>query len=212
MGVARELSRALKVIRSSSVIWWHNWLVLAALNLAWVVCVVTLALGPPATFGIYRAARQVAHGQEVDFRDLARALRGDFLRSWLWLLVTISVSLGVSLTVRFYQGLGTGWAAGLQFVALLVGVAWFALQLYVLPYVLEQGTTSLRQALKNALFTLLAGPVYTFVLACFVGALLYLGSRLVFLFFLGLPCLIAVLGTCAVRERLATFNVRRRDG
>lgn len=212
MGVTRELGRALEVIRSSSVIWWHNWLVLAALNLAWVVCVATLVLGPPATFGLYRAARQVVRGQEVDVRDLARALRGDFLRSWGWLLVTSGVSLGVLLTVRFYGGLGTGWAVGLGFIALLVGVAWFALQLYVLPYVLEQGTTSLRQGFKNALFTLFAGPVYTFVLACFVGALLLLGTRFVFLFFLGLPCLIAVLGTCAVRERLATFNVRRRDG
>lgn len=206
-----ELRRAVSVIRSSSVLWWRDWLVLAALNLAWVVAWVTLLLGPPATFALYRAAQTVVRGEPLDFRDLVRDLRRDFLKSWLWGLVTLGVSLVIWLTVGFYGQLAAGWTTGLQFVSLLVGMFWLALGLYTLPYLLEGETASLRQAFRNALFTLLASPVYTAVLTGFAWLLLYLGSRFVFLFFLGLPCLIAVLGTVAVQERLTTFKIRRRE-
>lgn len=212
MGIIQEGANALGVIRRSSVLLWRDWVVLAALNLAWAVAWVTLILGPPATLALYRAAALVARGEVVDFRELAGTLRRDFFKSWLWFFVTVGVSLVIALALRFYSRLDVGWASGLGLLSFVVGIFWLALGLYVLPYFIEQESQSLRQAFRNALFTLLASPVYTAVLAGAVGLLLLLGSRLPFLFFLGLPCLVALLGTCAVRERLRTFNVRRPDG
>lgn len=206
-----ELGRSFGVIKTSLAVWWCDWLVLATLNLAWVLCWVTLVLGPPATFAVYRAAQLSVSGQVIDFRELLPFLRRDLPKSWLWLLVNLLIAMGLWLNLQFYLRLDSGWTAWLRFVPLLAGGLWFALQLYALPYLVEQESFSLRQAFRNALFTALASPLYSVVLVCFTGLLLYAGTRLVFLFFLGLPCLIAVLGTCAVKERLATFRVPRRD-
>ncbi len=205
-----ELDRSFRVIKTSLAVWWHDWLALATLNLLWVLCWVTLVLGPPVTFAVYRAAHMSVSGQVPDFRELLPFLCRDMLKSWLWLLVNLLVAMGLWLNLQFYLRFDSGWAAWLRFVPLLAGGLWFALQLYALPYLVEQKTFSLRQAFRNALFTVLASPLYSVVLVCYTGLLLYAGSRLVFLFFLGLPCLIAVLGTCAVKERLATFGVRQR--
>ncbi len=205
-----ELDRSFRVIKTSLAVWWHDWLALATLNLLWVLCWVTLVLGPPATFAVYRAAHMSVSGQVIDSRELLPFLRRDMLKSWLWLLVNLLVAMGLWLNLQFYLRFDSGWAAWLRFVPMLAGGLWFALQLYALPYLVQQKTFSLRQAFRNALFTVLASPLYSVVLVCFTGLLLYAGSRLVFLFFLGLPCLIAVLGTCAVKERLATFGVRQR--
>lgn len=205
-----EPGRSVEVIKTSLAVWWHDWLALATLNLLWILCWVTLVLGPPATFALYRAAHLSVSGQVIDFRELLPFLRRDLLKSWLWLLVNLLIAMGLWLNLQFYLRLDSGWAAWLRFAPLLAGGLWVALQLYALPYLVEQESFSLRRAFRNALFTALASPLYSAVLLCFTGLLLYAGSRLVFLFFLGLPCLVAILGTCAVRERLATFGVRRR--
>lgn len=171
----------------------------------------TLVLGPPATFALYRAAHMSVNGQDIYFRELVLSLRQDLPKSWLWLLVNLLIAMGLWLNLQFYIQFSSGWAVWIQFIPLLTGGLWFALQLYALPYLVEQKTYSLRQAFWNALFTILASPVYSVMLICFVCLLIYAGTRFIFLFFLGLPCLIAVLGTCAVKERLATFRVHQRD-
>lgn len=206
-----ELSRSFKVIRTSLTIWWNDWLPLATLNLGWILCLLTLVLGPPATFAIYRAAHMSVNRQDIYFRELVLLLRHDLLKSWLWLLVNLLITMVIWLNLQFYTQFNAGWTVGLQFILLLIGALWFALQVYALPYLIEQKSFSLRQAFRNALFTVLASPVYSVVLICFVGFLVYAGIRFMFLFFLGLPCLVAVLGTCAVKERLETFGVRQGD-
>lgn len=205
-----ELSRSLRVIKASAVIWWNDWLVFATLNLCWVVCLVTLVLGPPATFALFRAAHMSVRGRDVDVRELFPLLRQDFLKSWGWALANLLLIAGVWLNLQFYIQFEANWALLLQWLTLFVGGFWFALQGYALPYFILQGTPSFLGALRNALFTALASPVYSLVLASFVGLLILAGSRFAFLFFLGLPCLVAVLGTYAVAERLDTFGVRRR--
>lgn len=203
-----QLGASFRVIRTSLVLWWGDWLILAALNLGWVLCWLTVVLGPPATFALSYAAHLVVRGQTVELLEVARSLRRYLLKSWLWMLANLLVAMGVWLNLQVY--LKSGGAAWLV-VPLLLGALWASLQLYALPYLSEQGRFSLRQAFRNALFTFLASPLYSVVLVCFVGLALYLGTRLVFLFFLGLPCLVAVLGACAVKERLENFRVRERD-
>lgn len=202
---------SLMVIRASLAVWWNDWLVLATLNLAWLVCWLTVVLGPPATFVLYRVGHMIVHGQALYSRDLFGFLRHYFFKSWLWMLVNIIMIMGIWVNLQFYANLEAPWAAWLQLFPLLVGALWLALQLYTVPYLLEQDVFSLRQALYNALLTTLASPLYTIILLGFVVLLVYLGTHFIFLFFLGVPCLFAVLGAYAVRERIAAFKVRRRN-
>lgn len=206
------LSASFKTIKTSLALWWHDWLVLTVLNLAWVLCLATLVLGPPATFALYRAAQMVVNGQGVDFPELLRFSRRHLLKSWLWMLANLLIAAGIWLNLQFYAGVNVAWTVWVRPIPLLIGALWLTLQVYALPYLMEQEVFSLRQAFRNALFTLLASPLYSVVVISFVCFSLVLGTRLVFLFFLGLPCLLAVLGTVAVKERLETLGVRGRDG
>lgn len=206
-----ELSASIRVIRTSLAIWWRDWVFLAALNLVWILCWLTVILGPPATFVLYRAAHTVVNGQGLYWLELASFLRRYLLKSWLWMLANLLIAAGIWLNVQFYTNVNAGWTVWLRPIPLLIGALWLALQVYILPYLMVQDALSLRQAFRNALFTLLASPLYSTVLVCFSCLSLYVGGRFVFLFFLGLPCLLAVLGTYALRERLETYRVRKRN-
>ena len=190
--------------------WWRDWVNMAALNLAWLLCWLTLLLGPPATFVLYAVIHDYVQGRSFELRETPALLRRYALKSWLWLLANLLVAGGLWLNLQFYTQ-GTLWATALRALSILVGALWLAVQFYALPYLLEQKRLSLRQATRNAFLTVLASPFYTLVLVGFTLVLVLVSVRLVVLLFLGVPPLIAVLGVHAVAERLEHYRIRR-DG
>ena len=188
--------------------WWRDWVNMAVLNLGWMICWLTLVLGPPATFAAYRVANDFAHGRSLYPRELPGFFRRYFLQSWAWFLLQIVVAAGVLINLQFYSGLNSGLGSVLLGATLAVAGAWLLIQLYALPYLMEQDRPLLLQAYRNALLTALASPLYTLVLALICGLLLALCVRLPFLLLFGVPMLIAVTGTIAVLERLEAFGKR----
>ncbi|HEX7005348.1 MAG TPA: hypothetical protein VF168_14280 [Trueperaceae bacterium] len=188
--------------------WWRDWVNMAVLNLAWMLCWLTVVLGPPATFAAYRVANDFAHERTLYPRELPSMLRRYFLKSWLWFLLQLLVAAGVLVNLQFYGGLGSGLGSVLQGATLAAAVAWLLLQLYALPYLMEQDRPSLRQALRNSLLTTLASPLYTLILGVVIAILLALCVRLPFLLLFGIPMLIAVTCSHAVLERLERFGKR----
>jgi uncharacterized membrane protein YesL len=202
--------RALHVFRRALVDWWRDWVNMALLNLAWMLCWLTLVLGPPATFAAYRVANDFSHGRTLYPRELPAMLRRYFLPSWLWFLLQLAVAAGVLLNLRFYGSLASGAGAVLQGATLVVAGIWILLQLYTLPYLMEQGRPELRVAHRNALLTVLASPLYTLLLAVIVGLLLAACVRLPFLLLFGVPMLVAFTGCHAVLDRLERYGKRQR--
>ncbi len=201
----------LRVIGRALSDWWDDWVQMVLIDLVWVLCWLTVVLGPPATFGLYHVANRLVHGESLGLSGLLAGGRRYFLRAWLWILLNLVVTAVVGVNVWFYARFDAIWAGLLQAFFLLLGLAWLVVQFYALPYLMEQGKKSLRLALRNGLFTALAAPGYTLVvvgLAALVGAL---SVGTVAPLFLGGPCLIAVLGNRAVRERLETYRVRERE-
>ena len=45
--------------------WWDDWVNMVVINLLWWLCWLTVVLGPPATFGMYYATNQLAHGSRL---------------------------------------------------------------------------------------------------------------------------------------------------
>jgi hypothetical protein len=76
---------------------------------------------------------------------------------------------------------------------------------------MEQERKHLGMALRNGLFTALAAPGYTTVVAGVAALIAALSVAVVAPLFLGGPCLIAALGNRAVRERVETYRVRERE-
>lgn len=205
------LSLPFRVIGRAVRDWWRDWVNMAALNLALLLCWLTIILGPPATFVLYAALHEYVYGRSFELRETPALLRRYALKSWLWLLGNALVAGGVWLNLQVYTP-NTPWTAALRLLSLGAGALWLALQFYALPYVLEQDRPSLRRAYRNALLTVLASPLYTLVIVGFALCLVLVSVRVVALLFLGVPCLIAVLGVHAVAERLGRYRVRERDG
>ena len=199
-----------RVARRALVDWWRDWVAMAAVNLAWLVCCATIVLAPPATFALYHYVREVQRGRGAGPREMLAVGRRRFLKSWLWALANAFFGLLVWASVVFYSRVDAPIAVAVYIVLAVVVGLWLAVQFYALPYLEAQDEPNLRQAHRNALFTALASPLYTFVLfaiAAFVAALCF---RLNFLIFLGAPCFVALLATHAVLERLDTFGVENR--
>ena len=70
---------------------------------------------------------------------------------------------------------------------------------------------SLKLALRNGAFTVLAAPGYTIVVTGVVALLIVLSMLMVFPLFMGIPCLITVIGNRAVMERMEIYGVRERE-
>ena len=131
------LSAPFRVIGRAVRDWWRDWVNMAALNLAWLLCWLTVLLGPPATFVLYGVVHDYVHGRSFELRETPALLRRYALKSWLWLLGNLLVAGGLWLNLQFYTQ-DTLWASALRALTLLVGALWLAVQFYTLPYLLEQ--------------------------------------------------------------------------
>jgi len=201
----------LQVIGRALTDWWDDWVQMVVVSLVWVLCWLTVILGPPATLGLVYVTNRLAHGESLGIGGMLEGGKRYFLKSWLWMLLNLLALVVVSTNVWFYGQFDAVWATLLQGFFLMLGVLWPLVQFYALPYLMEQEQKSLWLALRNGLFTILAAPGYTLAVAG-AAALVWAASvALVAPLLLGAPCLIAVLGNRAVRERLETYQVRERE-
>jgi membrane protein implicated in regulation of membrane protease activity len=76
---------------------------------------------------------------------------------------------------------------------------------------MEQESKHLGIALRNGLFTALAAPGFTLVVVGVGALIVVLSVVLIFPLFLGVPCLVILLGNRAVIERLGTYQVREKE-
>ena len=207
----RATSASIDVITQTFVGWWDEWVNLWVLNLAWVLCWLTIVLGPPATLGLYYVTNRLAHGESLGLSGFLDGGRRYFFLSWLWMLINLVVAIVISANFWFYASFESIWMDFLQAFFVILGIIWLIVQFYALPYLMEQESKHLGIALRNGLYTALAAPGFTLVVAG-VGALIVgLSVVLVFPLFLGVPCLVILLGNRAVIERLGTYQVREKE-
>ena len=204
----KRLPVPLRVIAWALSDWWDDWINMTLIGLLWLLCWATIVLGPPATFGLYYVTNQLAHGRSLGLRGLVEGGKRYFVKSWLWMLLNLVAAAVSVVNTWFYGQFDADWAVIVRAFPLFLGLTWLVVQFYALPYLMEQKEESLKLALRNGLFTLLAAPGYTAVVAGLAALIAVLSVWLVAPAFLGAPCLIAALGTRAVRERLETYRVR----
>lgn len=201
----------LRVISQAVADWWDDLVNMAVINLIWIVCWLTIILGPPATLGIYHVTNRLAHGESLGPRGLLEGGKRYFLQSWLWMLLNLAAVAIILLNFWFYAAFEETWADLLKAFFVLLGIGWLIVQFYALPYLMEQERKNIGIALRNGLFNALAAPGYTLVIFSFAVFVVVLSVGLVFPLFLGGPCLIAAVGNRAVIERLETYHVRERE-
>ncbi len=182
--------------------WADIWTVLVC-NLLWTVSVLLIIPGPPATLALFTYSNLLAHGEMADFGDYWRAFRSQWGPAWRWGLVNLVVIVLLAgdfiLTGQLSQSAFARFAQGFYVTAL---GAWLIVQLYALPFLIEQAGPSVRQALRNGAVMLGRNPVFSIFLSILLLVLLVAGIAL---FMLTLACggvVVAAAGNRAVINRL----------
>ena len=123
------------------------------------------------------------------------------------MLVNIVLAVVIFFNQNYYSQVGASWAKIIQWISLLMYLLWLAMQFYAIPYFLLQEKRSLLLAWRNSLYTLLAFPVYSLVIILLCLVFLLLSFALVIPALLGVPLIVVVAASAAVRERLQKLNL-----
>ena len=207
----KNLPAPLKVTAQALIDWWDAWISMVIVNLAWILCWLTIVLGPPATFGLYHVTHQLARGESLGLGGLIEGARRYFAKSWLWMLLNLAVTIVIAVDLIFYAQVDAIWVGFLQGTFIVLSLFWLMVQFYVPPFLMEQDNKSLKLALRNGALTLLAAPGYTIVVTGIAVLLIVFSLFLVFPLFMGVPCLITAIGNRAVMERMETYGVREHE-
>ncbi len=205
------MNDAWSVLRAALRDTWDDLWSTAVCNLLWLLLNL-LFFGPPATAALFFYANRLAHGESTGVRGFLRAVRRYFGVGWRWGLVNgviLFLLVGdVILTGRLSQSAGARLAQGFFLAALF---AWLLLQLYVLPFLFEQETPSVRLALRNGAAMLGGNIFFSVALGVLLSGILLVGT---FLFMLSLAAggvFVALVGNHAVINRLAAHQAAQQQ-
>ena len=201
----------IKVIKWSIRTWWDDLTGLAMINLIWVLCWITIVLGPPATLGLYYLSYELVGGQSLGLGGLIEGMRKYFLKSWGWALANLLVMILLWSNIVFYSNMDSVWVKGLPLVMIVLGLVWLTVQFYGLPFLMLQEQKSLIAAWRNAYVIAALNPGYTTVLMIFVVLVAVISVVFVLPLFLGAVPLISILGCQAVKDRVEDFKQRQRS-
>jgi len=201
------VSEAWLVFRRALSSLWENIYLLVIANVLWIMLNVLVVTGPPATAGLFVFTRRLARGEDADLHDFFEGFQRYFGRSWLWAIVAGAGFFVLGGDVILTGNLSSaGYIVFVQGFFLMLLFLWAFLLLYAFPLILEQEQPSLWLALRNAL-VMFAGN-WSFSVALFGLALLtvLLSSLLLMPWAIVTVAFLALLGNCAVLNRLAAHR------
>jgi Protein of unknown function, DUF624 len=155
--------------------WWYGLIPLALLNLIWLILVVTVVAGPPATAAMLLVARDAAVGEGAEPRNFFIYIRRTFWRAWAFGLFTLLVTVILVTDIGFYGSIFSGNTfllnMGMWFLVYVL-LVWLQFLLIAWPLLVDQPDMRLRDVARNAAIVTLRYP----------GANLGLALIVVFLF------------------------------
>ena len=182
---------------------WSDLFSTAVCNLLWLVGMLLVIPGPPATAALFYYGNRKAHGEVSGVGDFFFALKRYWWVGWRWGLVNlvlIAILWGdYRLTGRLSQ---SNWAHFVQGFYLTALAAWLLVQLYALPFLFEQKNPSVRDALRNSAVMLGRNTGFSVLLGCLLILILAVGIPLFMLSLAGGGVFLAVVGNQAVIRHL----------
>ncbi|MHB1132517.1 MAG: YesL family protein [Chloroflexota bacterium] len=142
-----------------------------------------LWLPSPALVGMYGLIQELAKGEGVGWGLFWQTIRQYWRRSLILWFISLAATLILLTSMLFYMGsdnqilqfIGYAWLYGI--------VLWLAMQMYLLPLLLEQEQFNVVRLYRNAVVVAVAKPVLTLVLIVVSVLLLIAGAFTV----IGLP-------------------------
>ena len=186
--------------------WITDWPKFILVTVVWLLSLITFVFAPPFTFGLFYVTKGLAYGDIMRLGKLWEGTKKYFWTSWWWLIMNVVVIAVLVGNILFYGRFAASWSFIVQLLLVFLLLFWLIVQFYTIPYLMEQTEKSLKTALRNAVVTFFSSPGFTIVVVLVFLLLLVLSVVFVFPIFLGVPCLLALIWSRAVRQRIKEFN------
>ena len=151
--------------------WWYGLIPFAVLNMVWLLLVVTVVAGPPATAAMLGVARDAAVGEGAEPRNFFIYLRRYFGRAWRLGSLTLLGTIILVTDFRFYADLMSGnpilLNTGMWFLVYVL-VVWIEFLLIAWPLLVNQPEMSIGNVVRNSAILTLRTPGANFGLALLV--------------------------------------------
>lgn len=197
------MKAAFKVIGEAFKDTWSDlWTVLVC-NLVWLISQVFIVPGPPATLALFYYANRLANGETADLSDFWQAFKRYWSVAWRWGLLNytlLAVLTGDFVLMGSLRQKSLGQLV--QGLYLVILAAWLLVQLFVLPFLFEQETPGVKQALRNGAVMLGKNITFSLTLGVFLAVLLVGGIFVFMLSFAFGGMLTASAANHAVLDRL----------
>lgn len=198
------MKNAFRVVRSAIVDLWDSVFLVAFCSLVWLLLVLLIIPGPPATLALFDMAERFARREHLlEFRDYLRAVVRRFGLGWRWAAINIPVVALLLIDIRVVPNMVSPTAAiALQWFFIFALALWLVTNWYALAFLFQQQEPSLRLALRNGAVLLFQNPLFTLILVVITAVLIGLSLVLIIVNLLFGPMLVALISTHAVLNRL----------
>jgi uncharacterized membrane protein YesL len=197
---------AFRVVRRALRDAWDALVLLAVLNFLWAALSATIVLLPGAAAALFEATHSLARGEAPGVTEFLAGVRRHFVRAWAWALVNLAAWTILLANILFYRTRTEPWAVALQTLFLLFAALWLIAQFYVWPFLFVQSEMSLRQAFRNAVFLVLAAPIFSLTLGILGALVVALSVVLIVPPLLITASFLCLLASHAVLDRLRVFR------
>jgi len=197
----------LRIFRDSIIdIWKDLWTSLVC-NTIWLFANLLIIPGPPATIALYDYANRQAHGEEPDHKDFWNSFKKSWDIGWRWgainLLFLPILFIDFYLSSKISNPTLESYLVGLY---IAMGLGWFLLQFFALPFLFEQDKMKVWTALRNAVVMIGRNIYFVLVILFFLVVILIIGTLVSLLSVMFGGIFIALLGNRAVLNRLALYK------
>lgn len=201
------LKTVLLIFRDSIIdIWKDLWTSLVC-NTIWLLANLLIIPGPPATIALYDYANRKAHGEEPDHKDFWNSFKKSWDIGWRWgainLLFLPILFIDIYLSSKISNPTLESYLVGLY---IAMGLGWFLLQFFALPFLFEQDKMKVWTALRNAVVMIGRNIYFVLVILFFLVLILIIGTLVSLLSVMFGGIFIALLGNRAVLNRLALYK------
>jgi uncharacterized membrane protein YesL len=176
--------------------WYYGLIPFAIMNFLWLVSVLTIIGGPPATAAMLAMARDALVGQGGEPRNFLPYMRQYFRRAWGLGLVSLLGTIVLVTDIAFYTDLMSGNPVlvntGILFLVYVL-IVWVEFLLLAWPLMVNQPDMPLRDVMRNAAILTLRVPAANFVMALLVVTLYVLSAFVAIVFALAFSAFVSLL-------------------
>lgn len=176
--------------------WYYGLIPLSIMNFLWLVSVLTIVGGPPATAAMLAMARDALVSQGGEPRNFLPYMRRYFWRAWGLGMVSFLGTVILATDIAFYANVMSGNPVlentGILFLVYVL-IVWLEFLLLAWPLMVNRPEMPLHHVMRNAAILTLRVPAANFGLALLVITLCVLSVFVAIVFALALAAFVSLL-------------------